>query len=198
MIVGLILAAGASGRMRGADKLLEPVDAQPLLTRQVNVMQAVCPKVYVTLPPAPHPRYACINTAHPVPVASPEKGMSESLKTGLRAVPADCTHVLLMLADLPELEADDLRSVLRVAETDEDALIWRGASEAGRPGHPVLIDRALFAEIEELEGDVGAASLFKRYKDRLRLVPLPGERAITDLDTPEAWAAWRAARQSSG
>ncbi|PJE36025.1 nucleotidyltransferase family protein, partial [Pseudooceanicola lipolyticus] len=28
--------------------------------------------------------------------------------------------------------------------------------------------------------------------DRVQLVPLPGQRARADLDTPEDWAAWRA------
>ena len=28
----------------------------------------------------------------------------------------------------------------------------------------------------------------------MRDVPLPGRRALTDLDTPEAWQAWEAAQ----
>mgnify|MGYP006184317219 CR=1 FL=1 len=42
--------------------------------------------------------------------------------------------------------------------------------------------------------DEGARSVLVRHRARLRLVPLPGHHATTDLDTPEDWAAWRAAQ----
>jgi molybdenum cofactor cytidylyltransferase len=43
-----------------------------------------------------------------------------------------------------------------------------------------------------LTGDTGAREVLKRHSDRVHLVPLKGDRALTDLDTPEDWAAWRA------
>ena len=69
-----------------------------------------------------------------------------------------------------------------------------GATEDGRPGHPILFDHNLFGELLNMRGDMGAKSVIDAHKDRLRLVPLPGNRALTDLDTPEDWAAWRAGR----
>ena len=72
--------------------------------------------------------------------------------------------------------------------------IWRGAAEDGTPGHPVLFDGALRDDFADLSGDSGGRAIIDRYKDRTHLVPLPGRRALTDLDTPEDWEAWRSAR----
>ena len=50
----------------------------------------------------------------------------------------------------------------------------------------------LLRELLELRGDEGARQVIVRHRHRLHLVPLPAEHALTDLDTPQAWAAWRA------
>ena len=56
MIPILILAAGQSTRMRGRDKLLEPVDGMPLLRQRVLTALAVSRQVSITLPDRDHPR----------------------------------------------------------------------------------------------------------------------------------------------
>ncbi|TNF57528.1 MAG: nucleotidyltransferase family protein, partial [Rhodobacteraceae bacterium] len=54
----LILGAGASSRMEGLDKLLQPVDGLPLIRRQAEIaLRAGIGPVLVALPPAPHPRH---------------------------------------------------------------------------------------------------------------------------------------------
>lgn len=62
----------------------------------------------------------------------------------------------------------------------------------GTPGHPVVLPRRLFPSLLELRGDQGARALLAQEEESLRLIPLPGANATTDLDTAEDWAAWRA------
>lgn len=185
----LILAAGASRRM-GRDKLIEPIDGQPLLRRTANrAIAAGVGPVHVALPPAPHPRWDTIYglDVTPTAVANADEGMNASLRAGVSALP-DCAGVLLMLADLPDLTPDDLRAVAaRFSETHE---VTRGATEDGKPGHPVVFPAALFPDLLQLSGDSGAQSIVQANPHHL--VSLPGENARTDLDTPNAWAAWRA------
>ena len=57
----LLLAAGASNRMRGRDKLMEEVDGQPLVARMARMARAATDgAVLVTLPPQPHPRHGAL------------------------------------------------------------------------------------------------------------------------------------------
>jgi molybdenum cofactor cytidylyltransferase len=62
----------------------------------------------------------------------------------------------------------------------------------GKRGNPVLWDRRFFPEIAKVEGDTGAKHLIGEHADLVCEVEMTGEAAITDIDTPEALAAWRA------
>lgn len=194
----IVLAAGSSSRMRGADKLLELVDGEPLLRRQARLAREVTTgPVLVALPAPPHPRHAALEglgvTAVPVPDAA--EGMNASLRTAFAAVPTDAPRAMLLLADLPELTSDDLRIVLQAYDFDGDTLVWRGSTETGEPGHPIVFSARLFPEFARLSGDTGGREVIAAARGRVRLVPLPGRRARLDLDTPEDWAAWRAGRR---
>jgi CTP:molybdopterin cytidylyltransferase MocA len=187
----LILAAGASSRMRGADKLLERVEDQPLLTRITKAALATGARVTVTLPPDRPLRNAALAGLAVTEVLVPEAatGMAASLKAGCAALPED-TPVLLLLADLPEITTEDLTHMLKEWQATPD-LILRGTAADGTPGHPVCLPAWCRSEIAALTGDEGARSLLARHRDRLRLIALPDNHATTDLDTPEDWAVWR-------
>ena len=183
----LILAAGASSRMRGRDKLLEAVDGEPLLARQCRIAAATGRPVHVALPPAPHARRGLVGGAFIVDVPRAADGIGRSIATGVAAL-RDAPAILLLLADLPELEAADLLAVLDAP----GAGLARGATADGAPGHPIRIPRAAYPDFLALTGDDGGRAALARHD--VTLVPLPGRRARLDLDTPEAWADWRAER----
>lgn len=186
----LIPAAGGSTRMRGGDKLLEPVGGVPLLRRQAEIAAAVAP-VLVTLRPDRPDRGTVLAGLGVATATLPDagEGMAASLRAGAKAAMGGALMVLP--GDMPEIDADDLRAVLQAHGHAPDA-IWRGAGADGTPGHPVLFPSDLVAELGALVGDEGARAVLARHKARVRLVPLPAAHALTDLDTPEDWATWRA------
>lgn len=186
----LILAAGASSRMGAKDKLLEQVAGAPLLSVMANRALATGCDVYVCLPDPAHPRVDALpDGVTPIWVPEAAEGMGASLRTGVMALPLSVNSVMILPADMPELDTDDL---LAVWNAHQPGAITRGASQSGQPGHPVIFPRDLFRELETLRGDEGARSVLVRHRQRLTLVPLPDEHALTDLDTPQAWDAWRA------
>jgi molybdenum cofactor cytidylyltransferase len=188
----LILAGGASSRMRGADKLLELVDGTALLHRITEMALATGARVIVALPPASPARRAALQglAAQQVEVADASLGMSASIRAGVRAARGS-SGVMILPADMPGLEADDL--ALLIAAFDQQPLrIWRATSADGRPGHPVIFPADMFADLAALAGDTGARPVLLAHASRLSLIALPQDHAITDLDTPEAWALWRA------
>lgn len=194
----ILLAAGQSRRMRGADKLLEPVEGAPLLRRQADSARAATDgPVIVALPPPPHPRYAVLTGLDVTPLAVPDaaEGMNASLRTAFAALPTGAPAAMLLLADLPELLPVHLTRVLEAVDLDSDTLIWRGATEDGAPGHPIVFAKSMFAEFANLSGDGGGREVVALAKGRVKLVSLPGQAARRDLDTPEDWADWRAERR---
>lgn len=191
----LILAAGAASRMAPRDKLLETIHGTPLLTRIAGIACAVSPRVVVALPPDRPARLAALEHtgARPLTVPDAAEGMNASLRAGIADL-SGAPAVMVLLADLPELDAEDLRAVIASTEAHPEALVWRGATAAGKPGHPVVFAASLYEHLLRLRGDGGARPVIEAAGDRVHLTPLPGQRARLDLDTPEAWQAWRAAR----
>ncbi|MFD1911935.1 nucleotidyltransferase family protein [Halodurantibacterium flavum] len=187
----LIPAAGASARMRGGDKLLERVGAEPMLARQHRIARETGARVLVTLPPDAAARRAAIPGAEVLVVPDAARGMSASLREGVAAL-ADHAGVMILPADMPELEATDLAAMIGDWNGAE---ILRGAA-GDLPGHPVIFPRALFPGFAQLTGDSGARAILGSHADMVRLYPLTGRRALTDLDTPEDWARWRGSQVS--
>lgn len=197
----ILLAAGQSGRMRGRDKLMEQVDGRPLVRRQADLARAVTSgPVIVALPPAPHPRYGALEGADVIllPVVDADAGMNHSLRTAFAALPADVPVAMLLLGDLPDLTEADLTTLAAAARPETGTLVWRGATEDGKPGHPIVFAAPLFAEFARLSGDGGGREVIAVAGGRVELVPLPGQHARADLDTPEDWAAWRARHGERG
>ena len=183
--------------MRGRDKLLEPVDGTPLLLRQVRMALSLYLPVLVTLAPAT-PKRALLfqNVSSPdltvQHVADAKQGISASLRTGARWADANgFTGLMVILPDMPDLEAQDLAAVAHLQAEHPDDVI-RATDASGQQGHPTVLPARLYPALMTLSGDRGARDVLR--KERIRPCPLSGNRATTDLDTPEAWTAWRAAR----
>lgn len=190
----LILAAGASRRMRGADKLLEPVGGLPLLRRVVQSALATgCPVVCALPPDRPARGQAIVGLAvQTVTVPDPGEGMAASLRAGLAEI-SPTSAVMLLLADLPDLTADDLAAMMQAQAKAPDAIL-RATSADGQPGHPVIFPPSIRADLLALRGDEGARQVLRDHAALVRHIALPGAHATTDLDTPEAWADWRSGR----
>ena len=108
-------------------------------------------------------------------------GMSASLKTGIAAVPADCTAALICLGDMPFIRSETLDR-LASAHSDQSAVFptWQG-----KRGNPVLLDRSLFAGIMTLSGDEGARSLLRAIPNRVAELPVDDPGILRDVDRPD-------------
>lgn len=194
----LIPAAGRSARMRGRDKLLEPVEGVPLLRRQADMARRTGVPVLVTLPPAHAARLAVLaglDGVRVTPLPDAGEGIAASIRAGAGwAREIGAKGLMVLLADLPELCTDDLHAMIR-AFAAEPGTPLRATDASGLPGHPAILPQRLYPALAGLSGDRGAGVLLKR--ERPVEIALPGRRATTDLDTPEEWAAWRARGQKN-
>ena len=179
-------------RMGARDKLLEDVGGMPLLRqRAICCLSSHANKVRVVLPPDRPERVEALKGLN-VEIIYNEgsaRGMSHSVQCGVAGLTTDA--VLIVLADLPDLSTADLDKVMSATKAHPLARILRGSDMNGKPGHPVLIRKELYAELGQLEGDTGAQPILKSHKSETVLVPI-GAAALRDLDTPDDWAAWRA------
>jgi molybdenum cofactor cytidylyltransferase len=192
----ILLAAGAARRMRGRDKLLEPVADGRAILRAVTeaALASQAEAVAVVLPPEAEARRAALEGlgAEVVEAADAAEGMAASLRAGLRAVAERADAVVVALADMPEVGAGEIDRLIAAFDPGEGREICRAVSAAGEPGHPVLFGRRFFETLAGLTGDRGAREVLRESAEFVTDVPTKGRAAVVDLDTPEDWATWRA------
>lgn len=189
----LILAGGQSSRMGSRNKLLEEVNGQPLLRLQAWRALKASRDVSVLIRPGQPLLKQALQGLNVRLITAPEayEGMGGSIRAGTRAhLRSKC--FLMLLADLVEIEASDMRTVMQARNLISGPWIWRGATEDGAPGHPILFEQKVYGDLLNLRQDRGGQDLMAARADRVHLVPLPGNRARRDLDTVEDWEAWKA------
>ena len=184
----IVLAAGRGVRMRGADKMLEKVGGDPVI-RVMAARALKCGPTRVVIAADQDARRAALQglDAEVIEIAA-GGGMGDSIAAGAAGLAGPA---LVLPADMPGLRANDLYLLIGLHRHAPGAILG-GCDAAGAPGHPVLFPADLVKELSGLTGDTGARDVLKKHGARVHLVPLDGDRATRDLDTPEDWAAWRA------
>ena len=195
----LVLAAGRSTRMGGPNKLLADAHGQALVVHAVKAAlasQAV--EVVVVLGHMADQVKPAIEKAVPAGsrirfVTNPDfaDGLSTSVRTGIAALGANIDAVIVQLGDMPGVGAPLLDRLMAAFSPVEGRSICVPTVN-GKRGNPVLWARRFFPDMAELSGDSGAKHLIGEHADLVCEVEMAGEAAITDIDTPEALAAWRA------
>jgi len=189
----LIPAAGSSLRMRGGDKLLEKVGGTAQLARVVAAALDTGQRVLVCLPPSPGDRDTILaplqcERLHILRIPNPREGMGATLRHAAEQVLTGPppSGVMVLPADMPDLKSDDIQMITSHFAGEP----VRACAEDGRPGHPVILPARMLKAMTQLRGDQGARALLEG--EEVTRVPLKGQRALTDLDTPEDWDRWRA------
>ncbi|MGH6933002.1 MAG: NTP transferase domain-containing protein [Dongiaceae bacterium] len=192
-IAALVMAAGRSSRMGAANKLLAEVDGTPMVRHAVEAALASSARPVVVVTGHDQGKVqAALRGCKVTFIHNPDfaAGMSTSLKRGFAALPADIDGAVVCLADMPRVSAGVLDRLIAAFNPLEGRAIgvpvWRG-----KRGNPVLWARRFFAEMGELEGDVGAKHLIGEHADQVAEVPMSDDAVLTDIDTPEALAALR-------
>jgi molybdenum cofactor cytidylyltransferase len=105
-----------------------------------------------------------------------EPGMGDSIAAAVRAT-AQAAGWLILPADLPLIQGDTLRSVAAALSEHEVVLpVYRR-----QRGHPVGFSAHCSADLQNLRGDQGAASVVRRYAAFELAVDDVG--CVTDIDT---------------
>ena len=181
-IGGIVLAAG-EGKRFGGVKQVARLDGRPLLEHAVRAMLSVpsiSPVVVVLGAHAGEIQAAVDFSGADVVVCDQwAAGQSASLQAGVAAL-GEVEAAVITLGDQPHIDARAIAAVIAARSDGVDAV---RATYDGVPGHPVLLERALFAELRALRGDTGARAVLAEAA--VRDVRCDGLGDAYDVDAAE-------------
>ncbi|MCU0250948.1 MAG: nucleotidyltransferase family protein [Vicinamibacterales bacterium] len=191
MVVGIILAAGASARM-GRPKALLPIGGDTFVTRVCRTLVEAGVGDLVVVVGAEHDAIAAAVDgsglrARVVENPRREEGQLSSVLTGLAVADRPGVDALLVhLVDAPLVRPDTVRAVLDAFLRTHAPIVRPAVGD--RHGHPVLFARRLFDELRRADPAVGAKAVVQAHASEVCNVAVDDEGACRDIDTPEDFA----------
>jgi len=193
-VAAVVLAAGRSTRMGAVNKLIAEIGGKPLV--RIAAEQALASRASPVIVVTGHERDKVEAALADLPVRvvhNPDyaDGLGTSLKTGIAAVPADADGAIICLGDMPQVDARLIDKLLAAFDPEKGALVVVPSIE-GRRGNPVVWSRRFFPDLMAVQGDIGARHIIASYVEAVVEVPVAGDAALTDVDTPESLSAVKA------
>lgn len=198
---GVILAAGESSRM-GRDKALLPwppstqpsrlaTSANTLLSAAIDALSEYCDMVIVVvgkneavLEPIVYSQAAFLACNR-----NPERGQFSSLQIGLREVlDRGRDSAMITLVDRPPAQLATLKKLLEAFE--DRGRKWAVVPEyQSQHGHPIIIDRGMMDLFMKAPATANARDLEHANQQKIEYVPVDDARVVTNINTPEDYAA---------
>jgi molybdenum cofactor cytidylyltransferase len=183
--VGLILLAGGASERLGRPKQLLTYRGQTLLRHSLKTaITSQAKPVIVVLganSEALKNEIKNFNT-HVVVNAGWQEGMASSIRSGMQAVteinPA-AEGIILMVCDQPFVTSDLLNELIATHRKTGKQIVACGYEDTFGP--PVFFHHALFQDLLQLKGDVGARSILSQHTDMVEIIPFL--QGTFDVDT---------------
>jgi molybdenum cofactor cytidylyltransferase len=186
--IGLLLAAGRGRRMGGRKQWHlwpTPQGNKPLVAAAFDAIDFVCDPMVVVLGHEVEGVAELLeDRMFQTVLSDPDAPMFESIRAGLNLTYQlnRHAHVLLHLADHPEVAESTLQALLATAAEQPDRAIL--PDYRGRGGHPVLIPPAICCRIQEANSPGGLRQFWLNHPELCVRLPVDDQRTIHDIDTP--------------
>lgn len=189
-VVGIVLAAGRSQRM-GEPKALLEIDGQTFLERAITtLLSGGCASVIVVLPPPESARtmweIAESTGARVVENPNPESEPIDSLRIGLDGVPTDAHAAVVLPVDHPVVRKSTVAALLDAFESGGSIIVRPVYGD--RPGHPIVLGRSVWGELDEPDLSEGTRTVVRRHAAEIEHVMVEDSGVRANIDTPDDYA----------
>jgi molybdenum cofactor cytidylyltransferase len=189
-VAAVVLAAGRSTRMGAVNKMIAEIGGKPLV--RIAAEQALASKASPVIVVTGHERDKVEAALKGLDVRfanNPDyaEGLGTSLRTGIAAVPPEADGAVILLGDMPQIDAKLIDRLVAAFDPEKGALVVVPTIE-GRRGNPVIWARRFFPELMAVTGDVGARHIIANVAEAVAEVPVSDPAITVDVDTPDVLA----------
>jgi molybdenum cofactor cytidylyltransferase len=188
-VAGVLLAGGTSSRYGEANKLLEPVDSDPMVRRSARTLLAAdLDSVTVVVGHDAERVRDALDGLDVSAVRNPDyrSGQASSVRVGVNALDGDAVDAAAFaLGDMPYVDPASVDALVETfAATGRSAL---AAGCGGDRGNPVLFAAEHFDALAAVSGDTGGRSVLLDAPDAA-VVETGDSGVLRDVDRPGEFA----------
>ncbi|HEY7336938.1 MAG TPA: nucleotidyltransferase family protein [Bryobacteraceae bacterium] len=188
MIVGIILAAGASRRM-GRPKALLSYRGEAFLNRLIRVANGAANQIIVVVGP-PYAEQIRANALAGVTFLTnpePERGQLSSLQIALAALPSDADGFFFIPVDCPAVTEVTVQELAHAFSQRDPETVFTIPRYGDKRGHPVFAARLIAAEFLDLPPAAQARDVVHRHVSQTLYVDVDDPGILADIDDPAAY-----------
>ncbi|BDX06895.1 nucleotidyltransferase family protein [Planctobacterium marinum] len=187
----LLLAAGESRRFAGI-KQLSSLDGKHMLQHSLSLLSRLeCHTRLVTLGANANVIKAAIAVPENVDlleVNNWHEGISASIRGGVEML-AQRSHILIMLADQPDIDLRDINLLLQQSRMHPETIVC--AKYADKNAVPAIFPASDYALLRNLSGDKGAGQFLNHPDFSQRVLTVPMAHGEFDIDTQQDLSRWQ-------
>lgn len=178
----IILAAGNSSRF-GTNKLLYPINNQPMYQYTLNLIQKLNPAQIILVTKYPEITKKIDPNIIIVKNFDTHLGQSHSMQLALKASQKHISIIdgyLFIVCDQPYLTFSSLKKLSITWQTTDKicALAYQK-----KRGNPVIFPRRYLPELLKFQGDTGGRTVIQQHINDLCLVEVNSAQELIDIDT---------------
>lgn len=187
-VTAIILASGFSRRFNG-NKLLAIYKEEPLIMHIVDKVmkqdfyEVIIVSQYDEVLNLVNDHVSSNPMVKAIKNSSPEKGMSESIKRGIKAS-GDCDAYMFFVGDAPLIKEKTIEEMLSAFKGLDlvKAPILCPVYE-GQRGNPVIFSKQYKEAFLNLTGDTGGRQIIARHNDCVVTYQIAHQEELLDIDT---------------
>ena len=184
MIIVILLAAGQSKRIPGENKLIKYYKNKPLINHSIDaIKKSKVNKIIIVLGYQSNQIKRLIKKNKKINFVinkNYKKGMSSSIKCGLRKITSSCKGFIIAQSDMPFVKTSDINKIYKSIKEDKN-LVY-ALSFKNRVGNPIGFDISIIKKFKNIKGKFGAKFMVKRLKKETKFIKVSSKRRFKDFD----------------
>jgi len=185
MITAILLAAGQSKRLKNENKLTKLFKGKPLINHILySLIKSKVNKIIIVL----GFEHLIIKTKllknkkiNFVVNKNYKKGMSSSIKTGLKKIPKNSKGFLIVLGDMPNITKTTINKIcLSITRSDKEIILPKFKNKTG---NPIGFKHSMIKNIYKIKGDKGAKNIIKKNNKKIKFLNMYSISILTYLNT---------------
>ena len=185
MITAILLAAGQSKRLRGENKLTKLFKGKPLINHILfSLIKSKVNKIIIVLGFEHLKIKTKLLKSKKINFAinkNYKKGMSSSIKTGLKKLPKNSQGFLIVLGDMPNITKTTINKICSlITRSDKEIILPKFKN---RTGNPIGFKQSMIKNIYKIKGDRGAKNIIKKNNKKIKFLNINSKSILTNLNT---------------